>query len=306
MRALLVVNQKATSTSARSRDVLARALRSEVDLEVVYTRRRGHATALARAAPGADQQLVVVHAGDGTVNEVVNGLMTAGADADTRPALAVVPGGSTNVFARALGLPCDWAEATGAILEALRESRSRTIGLGRADRRFFTFCAGLGIDAAVVRRVEQARFRGRTSTPALYLRATAGQLLTGGRHHPAITLSAAGEREEGLATVIVQNTAPWTYLWDRPIDPNPAASFDLGLDVLALRALGVSSTARVLGQILGGRTPPHGRQIARWHDLSELTLTAPVAQPFQVDGDYLGQRREVELTASPRAIRVFC
>jgi diacylglycerol kinase family enzyme len=306
MRALLVVNQKATSTTARSRDVLARALRSEVDLEVAYTRRRGHATALARAAPAAGQRLVVVHAGDGTVNEVVNGLMAAGTDADSRPALAVVPGGSTNVFARALGLPCDWAEATGAILEALRESRSRTIGLGRADGRYFTFCAGLGIDAAVVRRVEQARLRGRTSTPALYLRATAGQFLSGGRRHPAITLAAAGVREEGLATVIVQNTAPWTYLWDRPIDPNPEASFDLGLDVLALRALRVSTATRVLGQILAGRTPPRGRQIARWHDLADLTLTASTAQPFQVDGDYLGQRREVGLTASPQAVRVLC
>jgi diacylglycerol kinase family enzyme len=308
MRALLVVNPKATSTSARSRDVLVRALRSEVDLEVAYTHRRGHATALAHAAPAAGQHLVVVHAGDGTVNEVANGLMGAGNHALERPALGVVPGGSTNVFARALGLPCDWVEATGVILEALRESRSRTIGLGKADDRYFTFCAGLGIDAAVVRRVEQARFRGRTSTPGLYMRATAGQFVTGGRRlrQPDITLEAGDIREEGIATVIVQNTAPWTYLWDRPIDPNPGASFDLGLDVLALRALRVSSAARVIGQILAGRKPPHGKQVLRKHDLAKLTLRAAVAQPFQLDGDYVGRRREVQLASSPSALRVLC
>lgn len=308
MRALLVVNHRATTTTPRSRDVLVRALRSEVTLEVAYTRGRGHATALARGAVDAGQGLVVVHAGDGTVNEVVNGLMATGGGAPARPALAVVPGGSTNVFARALGLPCDWAEATGVILEAVQERRSRTIGLGSADGRYFTFCAGLGIDAAVVRRVERARFRGRTSTPGLYLRAAAGQLLiqSRNRHSPAITLEAPGVREDRLATVIVQNTAPWTYLWDRPIDPNPQASFDLGLDVLALRALRMSSTTRVLGQILARRTVPHGGQVVRWHDLAEMTLSAASAQPLQVDGDYLGLRRTVHLTACPRALRVLC
>jgi diacylglycerol kinase family enzyme len=310
MRALLVVNPQATTTSRGSRDVLIRALGSETELEVAYTRGRGHATALVRAAAGAG--LVVAHGGDGTVNEVVNALMAAGSEAAGRPALAVVPGGSTNVFARALDLPRDWAEAAAVILERLRDGRRRTIGLGRADERYFTFCAGLGLDAAVVRRVERARFRGRASSPGLYLRATVRQLVTTDRKDPAITLeipqpsgsdAVAAER---LATVIVQNTAPWTYLGDRPIDPNPAASFDLGLDVLALRALRVPSAARTFGQMLARRGAPHGGQVARWHDLAELTLRSTVPQPFQVDGDYLGERDKVQLVAVPRALRVLC
>lgn len=312
MRALLVVNHQATSTSPRSRDVLIRAMRSAVELDVAYTRGRRHATELAAQA-AAEVGLVVVHGGDGTVNEVVNGLMTAGADAAGRPALAVVPGGSTNVFARALGLPRDWVEATGVILEALREGRSRTIGLGQADERYFTFCAGLGIDAAVVQRVERARLRGRTSTPLLYLRATAGHLAytnrLGGRRQdrPAITVEVPGESGvTELATVIVQNTAPWTYLGDRPIDPNPEASFDLGLDVMAMRALKLVNTARTFGQMLTGRRAPHGRQVVRWHDLSELTLYADPPQPFQVDGDYLGDRQKVQLRAAVKALRVLC
>lgn len=316
MRALLVVNRRATTTSERRRDVLVRALRSAVDVEVAYTARRNHATALARQAASSGAGLVVVHAGDGTVNEVVNGLMASGSRADERPALAVVPGGSTNVFARALGLPRDWAEAAGVLLEALRDSRSRTIGLGRADDRYFTFCAGLGLDAAVIRRVEQARLRGRTNTPTLYARATLGHVMRErDRQRPVLTLEAPVGRADDaaepfaavpFATVIVQNTSPWTYLGDRPIDPNPGASFDLGLDVLAIRALRVPSVVRTFGQMLSQQDGPQGRRVRRWHDLAELTLRASRRVPFQVDGDYLGERQKVQLTAVPRALRVLC
>src|SRR4051812_46549725 len=177
MRAVLVVNPKATTTSERSRDILVRALRSQVDLRVEYTRRRGHAAALAREAVQAGVDVLVTLGGDGTVNEAVNGLMAAdpGRSAEERPALAVVPGGSTNVFARAVGLPRDWAEGTYVILEALREGRFRTVSLGRADDRYFTFCAGIGLDAEVIRRVERQRLRGKVSTPWLYLRSIATQ-----------------------------------------------------------------------------------------------------------------------------------
>lgn len=133
MRALLVVNPAATTTSARTRDVLIHALASEMKLEVVTTEYRGHARDLGRqAAESDDIELVVALGGDGTVNEVVNGLLHNGPDLDRLPRLAVVPGGSTNVFARALGLPNDAVEATGALLDALREDRERTIGLGLA------------------------------------------------------------------------------------------------------------------------------------------------------------------------------
>lgn len=316
MRAVLVVNPKATTTSERSRDVLVRALRSEVDLSVRYTRRRGHAMTLARGAAEEGVDLVVTLGGDGTVNEVVNGLMTAepptvtaaGTPAERLPALATVPGGSTNVFARALGLPREWPEGTSMILEGLRLGRSRTIGLGRADDRYFTFCAGFGLDAAVIHRVEQARKRGLVSNPALYLRSTVNQyLLASDRRHPAITLERPGELAEGeLATVIIQNTAPWTYLGEREVNPNPGASFELGLDLMALRQLRVASTTRAVTQILSRRPDPHGRQVLRLHDVGEFTLFSSRPQAFQLDGDYLGEREKVRFTSVPAALRVIC
>ncbi|HEX5594625.1 MAG TPA: diacylglycerol kinase family protein [Micromonosporaceae bacterium] len=316
MRALLVVNPKATTTSERGRDVLVRALRSTVDLTVAYTRRRGHAMTLAREAAEQGYDVVVTLGGDGTVNEAVNGLMAARPATDDRnipaaerrPLLATVPGGSTNVFARALGLPNGWAEGTSVIMEAMRLGRYRTIGLGRADERYFTFCAGLGLDAAVIRRVEQSRRRGSDSTPALYLRSTVSQFLLGSGHRqPAVTLYRPdGTTEPELATVIVQNTAPWTYLGDRAVNPNPAASFDLGLDVMALRRLRLPSTMRTAAQILSRTPNPRGRQVLRLHDLDEFNLTCSRPQAFQLDGDYLGERNEIHFTAVSAALRVIC
>jgi diacylglycerol kinase family enzyme len=316
MRALLVVNPKATTTSERSRDVLVRALRSEVDLTVEYTRRRGHAAALTRAAAESGVDVVVTLGGDGTVNEAVNGLMTADAVLAGRtvapayrlPALAVVPGGSTNVFARALGLPRDWVEGTGVILAGLRDGRHRVIGLGRADDRYFTFCAGMGLDAAVVRRVEQARLRGRTSTPALYVRSTIGQFFAGeDRKSPPLSVERPGEpTEPGLGTVIVQNTAPWTYVGDRPINPSPEASFDHGLDLLALRHMHVSSTAMTVTRMASRKGHPHGRQVLRLHDQEEFTVVSTRPQAFQLDGDYLGERQKVHFVSVPEALRVIC
>jgi diacylglycerol kinase family enzyme len=313
MRALLVANPNATTTTPRIRDVLVRALASQVDLTAVYTEERGHAAHLAREAARSKVDLVVTLGGDGTVNEVVNGLLTADLGpahgrAEERPALAVVPGGSTNVFARALGLPRDWTEGTGVILEALRDGRTRTIGLGRAEDRYFTFCCGLGIDAEVIRRVEQARTHGATSSAPLYMRSIVAQYAVGAeRRMPAITLERPGEpAESGLATVMIQNTAPWTYLGQRAINCSPDASFDTGLDVMAIRNLKLASTVRVIRQMLAGHSNPHGKQVLRLHDLAGFTLRTARPTAFQVDGDYLGERDKLELASIPAALRVVC
>jgi diacylglycerol kinase family enzyme len=221
----------------------------------------------------------------------------------------VVPGGSTNVFARALGLPGDAVEATGALLEALHAQRTRTIGLGRADNRYFTFCAGFGIDAAVVQKVDRARLRGRTSTPGLYIRSTVAQfLLDTDRRTSPITLDIPGEtRETELATVIVQNTAPWTYLAGRPINPCPDASFDTGLDLMGIRKLNVHGTALVAANLLtGSLSRLHARHTLIRHDLSGFTLSAQQPTAFQLDGEYLGERTKVTFSAVPDALRVYC
>jgi diacylglycerol kinase family enzyme len=321
MRALLVVNPAATTTSARTRDVLIHALASEMKLEVVTTEYRGHARDLGRqAAESEDIELVVALGGDGTVNEVVNGLLHNGPDLDRQPRLAVVPGGSTNVFARALGLPNDAVEATGALLDALREDRERTIGLGLAagtpgtedeavPSRWFTFCAGLGFDAGVIGRVEQQRERGKRSTHALYLRQVARQFLDEPhRRHGTITLERPGQDPvTDLVLSIICNTSPWTFLGNRPVYASPKASFDTGLDVLALNRMSTGAVARYATQLLTSSPErgPHGKHALSLHDLTDFTLHSKVPLPLQMDGDHLGLRTSVTFTGVRRALRVI-
>jgi len=305
MRALLVVNPKATATTARARDVLAHALASETKLDVVHTNARGHATELARQAADDGLDLVVALGGDGTVNEVVNGLLTNGPGAGV-PALAVVPGGSTNVFARALGLPESPIEATGDLLEALRIDRRRTLGLSLADDRWFTFCAGLGLDATVVRRTDSKRAKGRKATPSLFVTEGVTEFFTNrDRKHPQLTLARPGAEPEQLGLALICNTAPWTYLGRRPVLPCPEASFDTGLDLFGLRKLGTVTTLRYLRQILSASPRLRGRQVLSLHDVPELTISASEPLAFQLDGDDLGERTSVTFRAVPAALDVI-
>jgi diacylglycerol kinase family enzyme len=177
-----------------------------------------------------------------------------------------------------------------------------------ADDRYFTFCAGLGLDAAVVRRVELARLRGSVASPALFVRAALRQYAAHGElRRPSILLEQPGEETEGeLATVIIQNTAPWTYLGSRPVQPSPEASFDGALDLMALRTLRPAGTARTVAQILSRRPNPRGRHLLRLHDVTEFSLLSNRPQPFQLDGEYLGEREKVRFLSVPEALRVIC
>lgn len=301
-----MVNPKATTTTPKGRDVLARALASDLDVQVAETQNRGHAAALACHAAREGVDLVVTQGGDGTVNEVVNGLLTDGPSPNL-PALAVVPGGSTNVFARTLGIPNDPIEATGEILDALRTGRSRRIGLGKADDRWFTFTAGFGYDAEVVRQIERRRRRGQGITHARYVRAAVTHFLVGtDRRRPAVTLERPGaEPCPGIFFVIVSNTSPWTYLGSRPLRPTPQASFDTGLDVFAPRRMGILRTLGYLGQALRETPRLRGRHLLRMHDVTEFTLTAERPLALQVDGDHIGERSQVRFTSVPGVLRVL-
>jgi diacylglycerol kinase family enzyme len=314
VRALLIVNPHATSTTHLRQDVIVRALSSAVKLEVEQTRYRGHATRIAAAARSSGVGLVLTLGVDGTVNEAVNGILgPAAADgyagaADSLPALATLPGGNANVFTRAVGLPSDAVDATGQILQALVEGRHRRIGVGLAGSRYFTFNAGLGLDAEVVRAVEGGRALGKTASPALYLRMTLRQFYRlSDRRHPTITLEPRGQSTEGpLFLAIVSNTAPWTFLGERPVYTTPRAAFDCGLDVFAMRSLGTPSALRTGRQMLfDAPKTPHGRNVLTLHDQSEITIRAGRPVAFQVDGEYVGERESVRFVSVPNALRVI-
>ncbi len=320
MRTMLLVNPKATTTTTRTRDVLIRALGAAVDLTVEQTAYRGHAATLAATARAKGYDVVAVLGGDGTINETVNGLLNpvnggtppGGDDPSAgRPGLIVIPGGSANVFARALGLPNEPIEATGAVLEALREGRRRTVGLGQAlwegESRYFTFCSGMGYDAEVIRAVEGLRGAGRKATPTRYVNTALRHYLATDKQHPAMRLTGPGiPSAAGVYMAIISNTSPWSYIGSRPVRPTPWAGFETGLDMLALRRIGPLAMLPVIRHILTERDSlPSGRHLVQLHDEGEFTLTANRPVAFQLDGDYLGEREYVTFRATPNALQVL-
>ncbi|MDP2012704.1 MAG: diacylglycerol kinase family protein, partial [Actinomycetota bacterium] len=188
MRALLIVNPQATTTSRRMTDLVIHAFADALQLEVATTEHRGHGIELGRQAREADLDVVITVGGDGIINEVVNGLITGGAAPRTQ--LATLPGGSANVFARALGIPNDLVEAGAHLLEGIKQGRKRTIGLGRANDRWFTVNAGVGLDAEVIAAMEHKRRRGRKASPSRYLTTMAATMIKSARNRvPQLTLT---------------------------------------------------------------------------------------------------------------------
>ena len=312
-RGLLVLNPKATMASGRTSEVLVGALSSVLGLQTVRTERRGHAAELARSAMEGGADVVIAFGGDGTVNEVVNGLLTHGPGPHV-PALAVIPGGSTNVFARALGLPNDAVEATGALLRYLRERRTRLVSVGAAladetsATRYFTFTAGFGFDAAVTSEVERQRAAGRRSSGALYVRLSLSEYFRRtNRKNPPITATLAdGTELDPLFMAVLANTAPWTYLGNRPIFATPDAGFETHLDLFGMTNFAPLSVGMLVGRLIANSPRlAQGRGVLIRHDLPELTLSAQRPTAFEVDGDYLGPRERVTFRSVPDALRVL-
>lgn len=315
MRGLLVVNPHATTTSPRVTDVLVHALADEVDLEVIRTEHRGHAAEIAQRARAERADLICVLGGDGTVNEAVNGLLASGPSPDG-PTLAIIPGGSANVAARALGLPPDPVEATGEILQALRERRTRTIGLGRVtitpwegeawEPRWFLANAGLGLDAEIIAAMEADRAQGHEATPTRYLMTTIRQFLwRTNRREPALHVDLPDGEVAGVFIAIVQNTSPWTYFGSLPIAPCPDASFDTGLDLFAVRRMTFATAMRLARRMVAGsRAGSTARSLTVAHDQPGLYVGAGRPVPIQVDGEGLGDVRGADFTAVPDALTV--
>lgn len=286
------------------------ALSDEVDLDVTVTTHKGHGILLGERALEEGLDVVITLGGDGIVNEVVNGILCQG-PGDHVPLLATVPGGSGNVFARALGLPTDAVEATGLILDQLRDGTTRTIGLGRAGDRWFVANAGLGIDAEIIAAMERHRRSGHAATPARYLMTTLNEFFRStDRKNPALTLSrpqddGPAERLDGVFLAVVQNTSPWTFFGTWPINPCPDAAFDTGLDVFAVRRMRVPTALRAARRMLTSSKGGSARGgIILWHGATSFTLRASRPVELQIDGEGMGQTTQVDFASHPAALRV--
>ena len=316
MRILLVVNSFASSVTARNMVIVHRALSRDHDVQLVETNRRGHATRYAQDAAHRGLDLVISFGGDGTLNEVATGV--AGSDT----ALGVLPGGSTNVFARTIGLPNDPVAAVDLLVAALRDpSQSvRPIGLGRVDGRFFCFHTGIGYDAAVVRTVEQRAYLKRWAGHPLFIYAALHTwLVRYDRKHPHFTVAAdasiGGQGADGTPSsgtkfvhdgyfTIVMNTNPYTFLGNRPLDLSPNATLDRPLVAITFRTMSARAIFASLGGALrgGGITP--NENVAVFDAVDELVIEGSSTFPYQVDGDYLGETNRLHFRHVPDAVRL--
>jgi len=286
--------------TARNTVTVHERLSQHHDVQVVETNRRGHATRFAEDAARRGIDVVVAYGGDGTLNEVATGIAT------TDTALAVLPGGSTNVFARTLGMPNDALEAIDLIIEALSRNDISPIGLGRANGRFFTFHTGIGYDAAVVRRVEQRAGLKRYAGNPLFI---AAALRTWGldydkkRPHFSLDFGDGKTVDNGFFSIIM-NTNPYTYLGNRPFDIVPSTSLSTGLSVVTFTSLKTTQMLRTLVSALQGG----GVKNFPWLDIrtnvQHVVASDSRAFPYQLDGDYLGEIQKVEFEFVPNAIRL--
>jgi diacylglycerol kinase family enzyme len=321
VRALLIVNPNATSTTASGRDALARSLTSAVRLRVAHTDHRGHAAELAAGAVDDGVDLVVVHGGDGTVNEAVNGMLgrpsthrgqrpddSTAAAGRRVPALGVLPGGSANVFARSLGISPDPAAAARQLLAALASGARVRTGLGVADDRWFLFNAGLGWDAEVVAAVDRHRGRGGEASPTRYVRATVSRYLRARRDPVALRVRLEGPagtvEDSGLLSLFVSATDPWTYLGPRAVHTNPGTSPERGLGVFALRDLGLRTVVRVVPAMLRRGGQPRSAALLRCDDVDRVEVSCGRAVALQLDGEHLGPRTAVTFTRAAAALEV--
>jgi diacylglycerol kinase family enzyme len=300
VKILLVVNSAASSVTLRSRILVQRTLGTDHEVTVAETSRRGHAARLAQGAAAQGVDVVVVFGGDGTLNEAANGL------AGTTTALAPLPGGSTNVFARTLGLSDDPVEAATAVVEALAAGSIRRVGIGSVNRRYFLFHCGIGYDAAVVAQVEKRAGLKRYAGHPLFVFAAIDTWL---RHydrrrpHFEVHLDDGSVIDDGYFAICF-NTDPYTYLGTRPLTIAPDATLDRALTMVTIRTLRLGRILRLATSALATRgTAIRSSRVVDYRpDVTSLVVRADRPFPYQVDGDYLGDVRRLEFRYEPEVL----
>jgi diacylglycerol kinase family enzyme len=302
-RMLMIVNPYASTVSDRLKNLVVYALQSRYAVEAVDTERRGHATHIGREAAREGYEVVVAFGGDGTVNEAANGL--AGSETPLTP----LPGGSTNVWCRTLGIPNDVVDATENLLRIADDFNPRRVDLGRADGRHFVFASGVGLDASVVERVDAHPER-KTRYGAWYYTLAAVAIFS--RRYlvkPPLVRVTAGERTLTGVTVIVQNSDPFTYFRRRPIRVTEPAGLETGsLSAAVLRRATPLQLPTVIPRLLStrARTVLRHRQIEGLGEVRELRVDAVDERPFpvQVDGDFIGEFDSVRYGVMPGGLAV--
>ena len=307
-RMLIIVNPYATTVSDRLKNLVVYALQGRYEVEAVSTQAQYHAIEIGREAREGRYDIVVAFGGDGTLNEVANGL--AGTDVP----VSVLPGGSTNVICRTLGIPNDVVDATEHLLALADDFRPRRVDLGLANGRRFVFACGAGLDATAARRVDSRPLLKARAGRWFYTWAAVSGFYRHYLRNPVrMRLTADGSESEGI-TAIVQNSDPFTYFGRQPLRVCEGATLDGGtLSIAILRRAAQRDVPTLAARVLttGLRMPRH-RQIDHYAGVTEgrIESVSRDAQarirefPVQVDGDYIGDHPGLEVGIEPGALNL--
>jgi diacylglycerol kinase family enzyme len=298
VRLTLIVNPKASAYTPKRRAAVEEVLGQGNELTVTETLYRNHAIDQAREAANAGAHAVVVLGGDGTVNEGANGLV------GTKTALAVLPGGSTNVFARTIGMKKKVKPAVAQLRDALGQP-PKSIGLGLVNGRYFLFHVGMGYDAAVVEKVEQKPDLKRKLGQAVFVYAafaTWFRRFDRKAPHLAVHEDGAALVEDGYFAICL-NSNPYTYLGVRRLQVAPEATLDQPLVLVTLRTIKFGKFLPLVGSTLGsGKKLQNSKWVDYRPGLKEIAVAAAPGRqafPWQADGDYLGEAERLTFTWEP-------
>ncbi|MEY4146468.1 MAG: hypothetical protein RL278_24, partial [Actinomycetota bacterium] len=237
--------------------------------------------------------------GDGTLNEIATGL--AGSDT----ALAMLPGGSTNVFVRTLGIANDPMVALTQLMAGIDRNEIERVSLGQANGRYFTFHAGIGYDAAVVEQVERRSSLKRVvGQPLFAYSALYSWFKSYDRKYPHFTMNIDGRAIPNGFFSVVLNTNPYTFVGKHPIHLSAAASLEKKLVVVTFRKMTTPLMLKTLYSALrrGGLETSSGIDIAT--DVENVKIEFPAPFPYQLDGDYLGDTTSIDIKHCPEALRL--
>jgi diacylglycerol kinase family enzyme len=299
VRILLIVNSFASSVTPRNTVLVHEHLAKHHDVQVVETNERGHATRFAQDAASRGLDAVVGFGGDGTLNEIATGL--AGSDT----ALAMLPGGSTNVFVRTLGIANDPMVALTQLMAGIDRNEIERVSLGQANGRYFTFHAGIGYDAAVVEQVERRSSLKRiVGQPLFAYSALHSWFKSYDRKYPHFTMNIDGRAIPNGFFSVVLNTNPYTFVGKHPIHLSSAASLEKKLVVVTFRRMTTPLMLKTLYSALrrGGLETSSGIDIAT--DVEHVKIEFPAPFPYQLDGDYLGDTTSIDIKHCPEALRL--
>lgn len=306
----MVYNPFATTTDESTRDQIASRLESICELTLQPTSGRNHAIDIARKAQNAGFEIVIGYGGDGTVNELANGLLHNGPN-PSGPKLAALPGGNANVFARNLNYSADPLQATEQLVQAISANRTRVVGVGSIAasdlNRWFLFNAGLGIDAEVLRAMDQRRKTGKRASDFAYTLIAGRSLVLALKNKNAnIKLrSVTGEISAPLHFALIINVAPWTYLGSRPLTLTPDATHEKALSVFAPTSFSIRSLGKIFRDIAQNQNFDSHEDVFSLADQKTFSLIADLPTWLQVDGEVLSQVTQVTVSHTDNALTVY-